>query len=75
MKQLTAEEDEQLATTSMEELFTLDMLQPENIRDTLHAYQLAKHCDEKCAMYETLCCRNGNFEIMICNREEVQNEL
>src|SRR5699024_6158467 len=47
MKQLTPEEDEQLACTPTEELLKLPLLQPENIRDTLHAYQLAKRCNEK----------------------------
>ena len=42
MPALTPEEDEQLACTPTEELLTLDILQPENIRDTLHAYQMAK---------------------------------
>jgi len=50
MPQLTAEEDRQLATTPTEELLSLDLLQPENIRDTLHAYQLAKRCNEKRVM-------------------------
>jgi hypothetical protein len=40
MPALTAKQDEQLATTPTEELLKLDLLQPENIRDTLHAYQL-----------------------------------
>lgn len=39
--------DEKLATTPTEELLSLDFLQPENIRDTLHAYQMAKRCNEK----------------------------
>ena len=39
--------DKKLATTPTEELLSLDFLQPENIRDTLHAYQMAKHCNEK----------------------------
>lgn len=47
MPALTAEEDELLATTPMEELLSLPLLQPENIRDTLHAYQLAKRSNEK----------------------------
>ena len=38
MKQLTKEEDELLATTDTDELLKLDILQPENITDTLHAY-------------------------------------
>ena len=53
MEQLGAEIDEQLATTPTEELLDLDVLQKENIRDTLHAYQLAKRCNEKRVMYES----------------------
>ena len=52
MPQLTAEQDQQLATTPAEELLSLDILQPRNIRDTLHAYQLAKRCNEKRVMAE-----------------------
>lgn len=52
MEQLGAVIDEQLATTPTEELLSLEILQPENIRDTLHAYQLAKRCNEKRVMYE-----------------------
>lgn len=54
MPQLTAEQDRQLATTPTEELLGLDILQPENIKDTLHAYQLAKRCNEKRVMYECI---------------------
>ena len=54
MPQLTPEQDRQLATTPTEELLSLDFLQPENIRDTLHAYQLAKRCNEKRVMYECI---------------------
>ena len=52
MPQLTAEQDRQLATTPTEELLSLEILQPENIRDTLHAYQLANRCNEKRVMAE-----------------------
>jgi len=52
MPQLTAEQDRELATTPTEDLLSLDILQPENIRDTLHAYQLAKRCNEKRVMAE-----------------------
>ena len=52
MPQLTAAEDRLLATTPTEELLSLDLLQPANIRDTLHAYQLAKRCNEKRVMAE-----------------------
>lgn len=54
MKQLTPEEDMQLACTPAEELLQLPLLQPENIRDTLHAYQLAKRCNEKRVMAESV---------------------
>ena len=54
MKQLTPEEDEQLACTPTEELLKLPLLQPENIRDTLHAYQLAKRCNEKRVMAQSV---------------------
>ena len=52
MKQLGAMIDEQLATTPTEEILDLEILQPENIKDTLHAYQLAKRCNVKRVMYE-----------------------
>jgi NAD(P)-dependent dehydrogenase (short-subunit alcohol dehydrogenase family) len=39
---LSAEEDKALATTPTDELLALPMLQPDQITDTLHAYQLAK---------------------------------
>lgn len=54
MPALTPEEDEQLACTPTEELLNLTILQPENIRDTLHAYQIAKRCNEKRVMAESV---------------------
>ena len=54
MAQLTAEEDRLLATTPAEELLDLPLLQPEHIRDTLHAYQIAKRCNEKRVMAEAV---------------------
>ena len=54
MSQLTAEQDYQLAMTPTEELLSLELLRPENIRDTLHAYQLAKRCNEKRVMAESV---------------------
>ena len=57
MPQLTAEEDRQLATTPTEKLLDLPLLQPANIKNTLHAYQLAKRCNEKRVMFEA--CRWG----------------
>ncbi len=60
MPQLTPQQDRQLAMTPTEELLDLEILQPENIQDTLHAYQLAKRCNEKRVMYE--CIRWGQRE-------------
>lgn len=54
MPALTPEQDELLATTPVDELLALEMLQPENIRDTLHAYQMAKRCNEKRTMAEAV---------------------
>lgn len=54
MPALTPEEDEQLATTPTEELLSLDILQTSNIRDTLHAYQMAKRCNVKRVMAEAV---------------------
>ena len=54
MPQLTAEEDAALATTPTEDLLNLEILQPENIKDTLHAYQMAKRCNEKRVMAQSV---------------------
>ena len=54
MPALTPEEDELLACTPAEELLGLDLLRPENIRDTLHAYQMSKRCNEKRVMAESV---------------------
>ena len=54
MPALTAEQDAQLAAAPAEELLSLDFLRPENIRDTLHAYQLAKRCNEKRVMAQAV---------------------
>lgn len=54
MPALTADEDEQLATTPTGKLLSLDILQPQNIRDTLHAYQMAKRCNVKRVMAEAV---------------------
>ncbi|OJW13592.1 SDR family oxidoreductase [Mucilaginibacter sp. 44-25] len=51
---LTEEADRLLATTPPEELLKLDLLRSENIRDTLHAYQLAKRCNVKRVMAESV---------------------
>ena len=54
MPALTPEEDELLATTPTDALLALDMLQPDRIRDTLHAYQMAKRCNVKRVMAEAV---------------------
>lgn len=51
---LGEETDRLLAITPAEELLALDVLQPQNIRDTLHAYQLAKRCNVKRVMAESV---------------------
>lgn len=52
--QLGADIDEKLATTPTEELLSLEILKSENIKDTLHAYQLAKRCNGKRVMFEAI---------------------
>ena len=54
MPALTDQEDRLLATCPTEDLLKLDFLQPSVIRDSLHAYQLAKRANEKRVMYEAV---------------------
>lgn len=54
MSALSPATDELLATTPTDELLSLDVLQPQNIKDTLHAYQIAKRCNEKRVMAEAI---------------------
>lgn len=54
MAALSTEVDTQLAMTPTEELLALEVLQPENIQDTLHAYQMAKRCNVKRVMAEAV---------------------
>lgn len=54
MPALTPEFDKKLACTPTEELLSLEILKIENIRDTLHAYQLAKRCNVKRVMAEAI---------------------
>ena len=54
MPALTPELDKKLACTATEELLKLEILKIENIRDTLHAYQLAKRCNVKRVMAEAI---------------------
>ena len=54
MSALSAEVDEQLAITPTEELLKLEVLKIDNIKDTLHAYQMAKRCNVKRVMAEAV---------------------
>lgn len=54
MPALTSGEDRLLATTPAEELLSLPMLQPQQFKDTLHAYQMAKRCNVKRVMAESV---------------------
>lgn len=54
MPALTPEIDEQLACTPTEDLLKLEVLKSENIKDTLHAYQMAKRCNVKRVMAEAV---------------------
>lgn len=54
MPALTPEQDEQLAMTPTEELLKLPLLQPGQVADTLHAYQMAKRCNVKRVMAEAV---------------------
>lgn len=38
----------------IEAILKLEILQPENIKDTLHAYQMAKRCNEKRVMAQSV---------------------
>ncbi len=51
---LTAEQDAALATTLTEQLLGLPMLQPDQVKDTLHAYQLAKRGNSLRVMAEAV---------------------
>ncbi len=51
---LTPEQDKALATTPVEDLLNLDLVQPGRIRDTLHAYQLSKRGNSLRVMAEAV---------------------
>jgi NAD(P)-dependent dehydrogenase (short-subunit alcohol dehydrogenase family) len=51
---LTAEQDAALATTPADELLSLPLLQPDQVTDTLHAYQLAKRGNSLRVMAEAV---------------------
>jgi NAD(P)-dependent dehydrogenase (short-subunit alcohol dehydrogenase family) len=51
---LTVEQNKALATTSVEKLLSLPFLQPEQVTDSLHAYQLSKRGNSLRVMAEAL---------------------
>jgi NAD(P)-dependent dehydrogenase (short-subunit alcohol dehydrogenase family) len=51
---LTAEENKALATTPADELLALPMLQPDRVKDSLHAYQLSKRGNSLRVMAEAV---------------------
>ena len=51
---LTAEQDKALATTPVEKLLALPMLQSDQIKDSLHAYQLSKRGNSLRVMAEAV---------------------
>jgi len=51
---LTAEQDKLLATTPVENLLTLPMLQPDQVKDPLHAYQVSKRGNSLRVMAEAV---------------------
>ena len=51
---LTPEQDKALAMTPVEELLKLDFVQPGQVRDTLHAYQLSKRGNSLRVMAEAV---------------------
>lgn len=63
MPQLGTEIDEQLATTPTKELLSLEVLRPENIKDSLHSYQMEKRCNVKRVMFESIRCGEKNARI------------
>ena len=54
MPALTAEEDRLLATTPVDQLLALDLLQTDKVKDSLHAYQLAKRGNGKRVIAEAV---------------------
>lgn len=54
MPALSEAVNKQLAMTPTEEILHLDVLQPSNIKDSLHAYQMAKRCNVLRVMAEAV---------------------
>ena len=54
LRALTAEQNKALATTPVDELLALPMLQPDQVTDSLHAYQLSKRGNSLRVMAEAV---------------------
>jgi NAD(P)-dependent dehydrogenase (short-subunit alcohol dehydrogenase family) len=54
LQALTPEQDKALATTPTEHLLSLSMLQPDQVKDSLHAYQLSKRGNSLRVMAEAV---------------------
>jgi hypothetical protein len=57
---LSTEQNAALATTPVEELLKLPMLQPDQVKDSLHAYQLSKRGNSLRVMAEAV--RWGTYD-------------
>ena len=54
LEPLTIEHNKALATTPTDELLSLDFLQPDKVKDSLHAYQISKRCNSLRVMAEAV---------------------
>ncbi len=66
---LSAEQNKALATTATEALLLLDFLQPDKIKDSLHAYQLSKRGNSLRVMAEAMRWGKRNARINTISRE------
>jgi hypothetical protein len=51
---LSTEQNHALATTAVEHLVELQMLQPDEVKDSLHAYQISKRGNSRRVMFEAV---------------------
>jgi len=61
---LSVEQNKALATTPVEELLRLPMLQPDQVKDSLHAYQISKRANSLRVMAEAVRWESGVRESM-----------
>jgi NAD(P)-dependent dehydrogenase (short-subunit alcohol dehydrogenase family) len=72
---LTIEQDKALATTPVEELLGLPFLQPDQVTDSLHAYQLAKRGNSLRVMAEAVCWGERGARVNTISRGIVMTPL